>query len=171
MAIPYFHAMQFLSLIRGPLVDDWGTDQVEILTDRATRNNNPIPRNNGTHWTELETASDAAFTDMAKQQNAHAALQQLTMRGDELDSYISMFKHLASRAGYALTEAGTVHLFALGLKSKLMDTVLHRDTQPTTFDEWVTAAKTELQKYKCRLAFKNPASVKYQWARPYHPID
>ena len=88
------------------------------LTDRANRNNNPIPRNNGTHWTELETAFDAAFTDTAKQQNAHAALQQLTMRGDELDSYISTFKHLASRAGYALAEAGTVHLFVLGLKSK-----------------------------------------------------
>ena len=25
-----------------------------------------------------------------------------------------------------------------------MDAVLHRDTQPTTFDEWVAAAKTEL---------------------------
>ena len=79
MAVPYFRAMQFLSLIRGPLVDDWVSDQVEILTDRANRNNNPIPRNNGTHWTELETAFDAAFTDTAKQQNAHAALQQLTM--------------------------------------------------------------------------------------------
>ena len=153
--------MQFLSLIRGPLVDDWVSNQVETLTDRAIRNNNPILSNNDVHWTELQTAFNAAFTDTAKQQNTHAALQQLTMRGDELDSYISMFKHLASHAGYALTEAGTIHLFALGLKSKLMDAVLHRDNQPNTFDEWVTAAKAKLQKYKCRLAFKNPASVKY----------
>ena len=90
------------------------------------------------------------------------------MRGDDLDSYIATFKHLAKQAGYALTEAGTVHLFTLGLKDKLMDAILHRDTQPNTFDEWVTAARTELQKYTRRQAFKNPNFAKYQWTQPRH---
>ena len=49
-----------------------------------------------------------------------------------------------------------------------MDAVLHQDTQPTTFDEWVTMAKTELQKYTRRQAFKNPEYAKFQWIRPKH---
>jgi hypothetical protein len=36
MIVPYFRAMQFLSLIRGPLVDDWVSDQVTILMERAS---------------------------------------------------------------------------------------------------------------------------------------
>src|SRR6266436_7297404 len=133
--------------MRGPIVDDWVSDQVTILMDRASQAANPVPRTSAVHWTELQTAFDAAFTDTTKQQNAHAALQQLQMRGDDLDSYITTFKHLAGQAGYALTEAGTVHLFALNLKPKLMDAVMHRDTQPLTFDQWVEAARMELQKY------------------------
>jgi hypothetical protein len=163
--------MQFLSLIRGRAVEDWVSDQVQILMDRAMRAQNPIPHGNDIHWTELETAFDAAYTDTAKQQNAHVALQQLQMRKDDLDAYIATFKHLASKAGYALTEAGTVHLFALGLKPALLDAVLLRDTQPTTFTQWAEAARTELQKFVHRQTFKNPSVTKYQWVKPQRPVD
>jgi hypothetical protein len=90
MTIPYFRAVQCLSLIRGPIVDDWVSDQVNELMNRASRVNNPVPRTEAVHWTELQTNFDAAFTDTAKQLNAHSALQQLQMRGDDLDSYIAM---------------------------------------------------------------------------------
>ena len=171
MITPYARAMQFLSLIRGPRVDDWVGDQLQTLTDRATRAANPIAHGEPVHWTELMTAFDAAFTDTAKQQNAHIALQQLQMRKDDLDGYVATFKHLASRAGYPLTEAGTVHLFALGLKPGLLDAILYRDTQPTTFDQWVTAARTETQKFVHRQSFKNPGMMKYQWVKPSQPTD
>jgi hypothetical protein len=166
MTVPYFRAMQFLSLIRGPLVDDWVSDQVNELMERATDVNNPVPRTEEVHWTALQTAFDSAFTDTAKKQNAHNALQQLQMRGDDLDSYVATFKHLAKQAGYPLAEAGTVHLFALNLKPGLMDSILHRDVQPDTFDEWVDAARTELQKYFKRLSYKSPNFTKYRWMQP-----
>jgi hypothetical protein len=171
MTVPYFRAMQFLSLIRGPLVDDWVSDQVTILMERASRTNNPVARGEAEHWTELETAFDAAFTDTAKQQHAHAALQQLQMRKDDLDAYIATFKHLAVQAGYALTEAGTVHLFALGLKRELMNAIMHRDTQPVTFQQWVDAAHTEQQKFMRRQAFTHPNFAKYQWTQPQRHVD
>jgi hypothetical protein len=166
MTPPYFHAMQFLSLIRGPVVKDWVSDQVQILMDRATQAQNPITHREAVHWTELEITFNATFTDTAKQQNAHVALQQLQMKKDDLDAYIATFKHLASRAGYALTEAGTIHLFALGLKLALLDAILHRDTQPTTFNQWTEAARIKLQKFVCRQTFKNPPFLKYQWVKP-----
>jgi hypothetical protein len=97
---------------------------------------------------------------------AHSALQQLTMKGDNLDSYVATFKHLAKRAGYDLTNLGTVHLFAYGLKKGLRSAIMHRDTQPDTFEQWVTAAQNEQKKFARRQAFDKADFVKYQWAAP-----
>lgn len=65
------------------------------------------------------------------------------MRGEDLDGYIATFKHIAKKAGYQLNEAGTMHLFALVPKPKLMDAIMHCDTQPTTMNEWIDAATRE----------------------------
>ena len=69
------------------------------------------------------------------------------MKGDVLDGYIAAFKHLAKEAGYALDVAETVNIFALGLKRGLMAAILHRDNQPDTMEDWITAARTERQKF------------------------
>jgi len=47
------------------------------------------------------------------------------MRGNDLDSYATTFKHLAKVAGYDLTNLGTVHLFAMGLKGGLRNAILN----------------------------------------------
>jgi hypothetical protein len=44
MATPYYHVMQHLSQIKGPLVDDWKDDQIQDLVDKTTRTQNPIAR-------------------------------------------------------------------------------------------------------------------------------
>jgi len=86
------------------------------------------------------------------------------MRGDDLDSYTATFKHLAKVAGYDLANLETVHLFAMGLKAGLRNTILHRDNQPTTFNEWVATAQSKMQKFARRQAFANKDYAKYQWA-------
>ena len=47
-----------------------------------------------------------------KKQQALTAIQQLVMKGDDLDTYIATFEHLAQEAGYALDAARTVNMFA-----------------------------------------------------------
>jgi hypothetical protein len=86
------------------------------------------------------------------------------MKDDDLDTYISKFKHLARDAGYDLTAMGTVDLFALGLREKLFNACMYRQTQPESFNDWVTAAKEELIKRARRYAMQESA---YQ-SRPYH---
>jgi hypothetical protein len=66
-------------------------------------------------WMDYMTAFDAAFTDTTRRQTAQAQLKHLRMKDDDLDMYISSFKHLARDAGYDLTAMGTADLFALGL--------------------------------------------------------
>jgi hypothetical protein len=86
------------------------------------------------------------------------------MKDNDLDTYISKFKHLARDAGYDLTAMGTADLFALGLREKLFNVCMYRQTQPESFNNWVTAAKKELIKRAQRYAMQESA---YQ-SCPYH---
>jgi hypothetical protein len=92
------------------------------------------------------TAFDDAFTDTTRRQMAQAKLKHLRMKDDDLDTYISAFKHLARDAGYDLTAMGTVDLFALGLREKLFNACMYRQMQPESFNDWVTATKEEVIK-------------------------
>ncbi len=127
MTLPYYRTATALSLIKGPLINDWVFDQIQILQNRHHRTVDPVGKDQDKHWNEFIAAFDAAFLDSTKAQQAHVALQQLNMRGNDLDSYTATFKHLAKVAGYNLTNLGTVHLFAMGLKAGLRNAILHQD--------------------------------------------
>jgi hypothetical protein len=169
MQNPYYRTMQALSLIKGPLVNDWVDDQITDLMEKVSRQQNPIPRTEPALWTDFMAAFNAAFTDTTKRQKAQTAIQQLRMRGDDLDSYVSTFRHIARDAEYALDANGTIHLFALGLKPGLLDAILHRDAQPNTMEEWITSARTEQQKYAHRQALKYPHQAHFQWVNQRQP--
>jgi hypothetical protein len=169
MQNPYYRTMQALSLIKGPLVNDWVDDQITDLMEKVSRQQNPIPRTEPALWTDFMAAFNAAFTDTTKRQKAQTAIQQLRMRGDDLDSYVSTFRHIARDAEYALDANGTIHLFALGLKPGLLDAILHRNAQPNTMEEWITSAQTEQQKYARRQALKYPHQAHFQWVNQRQP--
>jgi hypothetical protein len=164
MRTPYYRVMQHLSLIKGPLVNDWKADQISDLVEKTTRAANPIGYDEDILWNEYIQTFNDAFTDTTKKQKAQSELKHLRMRDDDLDTYIARFKHLARDAGYDLTALGTADLFALGLRQKLFDASMYRDTQPETFDEWVTAAKAEQTKRARRYAMQESA---YQ-SQAYH---
>ena len=65
MTVPYFRAMYALSLMRGPHINDWVNNQVTILRESSTCQQNPIPRNDEQHWNDLKTAFENAYTDTA----------------------------------------------------------------------------------------------------------
>ena len=114
-----------MSLIKGPLVNDWANDQVTELCNKVTCTQNPIGCNREVLWTEFSAAFTATFTDTARAQNTHMALMHLRMRGSNLDTYIAMFKHLANQANYQLNDTTTIHHFAKGLKRGLQTAILY----------------------------------------------
>jgi len=72
----------------------------------------------------------------------------LKMYQDNLDTYISTFKHLCTQANYDITTEGTMHLFAQGLKQKLLESILYRQGGiPTNINEWEDAARDEMKKH------------------------
>ena len=166
MTTPYLRTMYALSLIKGPLVNDWVHDQVTALREKVSRVNNPIGRDEEILWTMFEAEFTNAFTDTAKAQNAHAALEQLTMRGDDLDTYISTFKHLAKDAGYDLNDQAVHHMFGRGLGGKLLYKVLSRETPPISMTGWEDAARAEKVKEARLQAMIHPGKQRYRWVAP-----
>lgn len=164
---PYLRSMYFLSLIEGPHVDDWVNDQVLDLRDQTTRANNPVLRTDEVLWTELRNKFITAYTDTAKAQQAWQTLQSLRMYKGDLDTYIATFRHLARKAGYDTNTLATINIFVGGLDQGLRRAVLRRDTAPTTFEEWVTMARTERDKHERELGYE--ARFKYAWTQLERP--
>ena len=163
MGSPYLRTMLALTLIKGPLVDDWAADQVEELETKVNRPNNPIDTTDETLWTDFVTAFDSNFSDVTKKEQALTALYHLRMQKDRFDDYIATFKHYAKQAQFDLTHPATIRLFAMGIEKGLQDAILHRDTQPTTIQEYIDAGHMEIQKYQNRQSIKYPGHAKYQW--------
>ena len=168
MQTAYLRTVLCLSLIKGPLVNNWVADQLGILNNKVKCTQNPIAKDNEDLWNEFQTAFDTAFTDTTQQQKAQSAILFLRMKGEDLEGYIVTFKHLARKAGYELDAKGTTRLFALGLKRKLMDAVMHRNTQPETMNEWIDAATREQRKYYNRQAYTHPDHIRYEWTTQSH---
>jgi len=137
---PYLRAIYFLSLIKGPLVNDWVNDQVTDLRDKVVHTVNPIAQTEDILWNDVRDAFIAAYADTARAQNAYTKLQHLKMHKGDLDMYIATFKHLARDARYDTNTASTVNMFAQNLETGLLSSIMHRERLPITFMEWIATA-------------------------------
>ena len=163
MIVPYFRAMYILSLMKGPIVDDWVHDQVTALREKTTRNQNPIDRNDEVLWNDFNTAFTNAFTDTAKEQTAHQKLMALKMYKNDIDNYIATFENLVRDAGYDRTSTGTMHLFAQGLNPQILKDILYSNTIPTTMNDWQKAAREEIKKQAFRETMLPSNKPRYKW--------
>jgi hypothetical protein len=85
-----------------------------------------------------------AWKDSVKVQTAYEQLMQLTMKNNDIDTYIANFDRLALAAEWELTAKGTLAHFCRGLEPKVYRCTLNRDTLPTTMDQWKDAICKEV---------------------------
>jgi Retrotransposon gag protein len=111
MKQPYARVATALSLIHRPKVDDWVDEQLKDLELKICT----TPCSDETLWTNFETAFADAFTDMAKREDAYQKLKHLKMKDELVDDYITTFNSLATKAGWELTNKGTINAFRSGL--------------------------------------------------------
>jgi len=140
MSNPYLCTMYFLSLIKGPLVNDWVNDQVTNLRNKVVCTVNLIAWTEDVLWNDIRDAFIAAYADTAKAQTAFTKLQYLKMHKGDLDIYIATFKHLARDAEYNTNTASTINMFTQNLKTGLLSAIMHREHLPITFTEWIATA-------------------------------
>ena len=106
MISPYKWVALTLSIIRGPLVDDWVYEWIDHLYNQCHTNN--VPMEDDIHWAEFETAFTDGFIDLHKVTKATTELQNLRIRTGDLDRYVSQFRSLANKAGYDLDTLFTI---------------------------------------------------------------
>ena len=61
------------------------------------------------------------------------------MKDDDLNTYVSRFKTLATTAGYAHNNPETVDIFVQGLARWIVFKILDRETTSDIFKGWVAA--------------------------------
>jgi len=160
----YLCAMYFLSLIKGPLVNNWVNDQVTDLRNKVIRTVNPIAQTEDVLWNDVRDAFIAAYMDTAKAQTAFTKLQHLKMHKGNLDMYITIFKHLARDVGYNTNTVSTINMFAQNLETRLLSAIMHRERLPITFTEWIAAARREKENYEIQQAVLHPQKHQFKWA-------
>jgi Retrotransposon gag protein len=135
-----------------------------------------MPRSDETLWTDFEMAFTDAFTDTAKKEDAYQKLKHLKMKDELVDDYITTFNSLAAKAGWELTNEGTIDAFRSGLRPGTLNAIMNRDVWPKTMAQWQQVACDELQKYlakKAILSFRPQNSnqgnlgTRTQWQRRF----
>jgi hypothetical protein len=71
---------------------------------------------------------------------------QLTMKGDDINTYIATFDRLVLAAEWELAAKGTLAHFHRGLEPKVHHHALQHDTLPTTMDQWKDAIRKEISR-------------------------
>jgi Retrotransposon gag protein len=148
MKQPYARIATALSLIRGPKVDDWVDEQLKELEQKVRT----TPRSDETLWTEFEAAFTSAFTNTAKKEDAYQKLKHLKMKDELVDDYITAFNSLAAKAGWELSNAGTIDAFRSRLQPGTLNAIMNRDVWPDTMPQWQQAAQDEMHKYLAKKA-------------------
>ncbi|KAH9168127.1 hypothetical protein EDB89DRAFT_2074247 [Lactarius sanguifluus] len=155
LAIPYPRAMTFLSYIRGPLVDDWVTEQFEWLKGQC---NTGVLMTELNLWNIVHNRFIQAYTDTAERTKARKSLQTLSMKGEDIDTYVTTFSNLIHKVGYNPDEATTLEMFQDGLPNQLVINTT-RFHHPITWDDWKVAARLQQTEYmvlKDRLGKNKP---------------
>ena len=101
----------------------------------------PIYANNDKNlWNEFVAKFGRAFADTAAAEQAYADLNNLEMKGDEVDEYIASYENLLARAGWDRTAHGSIEMFKQGLRKGIHAGILQKDPLPVSIDEWQAAA-------------------------------
>jgi Retrotransposon gag protein len=101
-----------------------------------------------TIWQAFEDEFVAAFTDTTRREQATLDLINISMKGDNLDTYMATFEHLQEHAGWEVDAQGTILMFRRGLKAPLARAIVERmHPRPATLQAWYTAARTQHAAY------------------------
>jgi Retrotransposon gag protein len=85
-----------------------------------------------------------AFTNTTKKEDAYQKLKHLKMKDKLVDDYISTFNSLAAKAGWELSNEGTIDAFCAGLQPGTLNAIMNHDAWPKTMMQWQQAARDEL---------------------------
>jgi hypothetical protein len=90
--------------------------------------------------------------DTAKKEDTYQKLKHLKMKDELIDNYITVFNSLAAKAGWELSNEGTIDAFHAGLHPGTLNAIMNQDTWPKSMAQWQQAARDELHNYLAKKA-------------------
>ncbi len=102
-----------------------------------------------------------------EKQKAQHNVQELKMKGDDLDGFIAQFATTAKKAGYDLDGKATLDVFQRALPYKLVANCVKFD-HPVTWNDWTSAARHHQQEYiylkeRVKGGEQQEGATKFQW--------
>ena len=94
MTNPFKRCIYFLGLVHGPCIEDWVIDQVSVLKEVMTWDDNQIPKTSERLWNDLKGSFELSFSHTRKVEQARNELNCLEMEGNKIDDYIAKFENL-----------------------------------------------------------------------------
>jgi hypothetical protein len=128
-----------LSFIQGDVVREWKNEVLDYI--RPVN----IPDNEHT-WNDFIAMFRAQYTDSSKGERARLAIEQIKLKGYDIDQYISNFVTLARDAEYDLNATGTRRFFVAGLSFGVANETVKAN--PRNWDQLKTAAIAAAQHYQ-----------------------
>ena len=131
--------------MHGPSIDTWVDYEGGWLQHRT----NPqveghLQDTDEALWDEFARDFKNAWKDTASVINAEEQLSRLTMKGLEIDNYVSTFTRLAVAAEFELDSKALIGRFQSGLTKRVHCHILNRENLPRTLDQWKEAARKEV---------------------------
>jgi hypothetical protein len=142
----YQRAMLFLTYIQGPIVNEWvkGVNawlRGQIIHQRWAPHDERL-------WTEVFDSFNRQFANVMEQEDAQAALAKgLQLDKGDLDKLITEFEQLVRHAGYDINQDLVLRIFTSALPNTMYEYILRTLPQPTTYEQWRSAAIDQQQVY------------------------
>jgi hypothetical protein len=146
MRTAYQRAMLFLTYIQGPVVNKWvkGVNawlRGQIVNQRWAPNDERL-------WNEVFDSFNRQFANVMEQEDAQAALAKgLQLEKGDLDKLITEFEQLVCHAGYNINQDLVLRIFTSALPNTMYEYILRNLPQPTTYEQWRTAAIDQQRVY------------------------
>jgi len=137
MINPMKRAALMLRFIKGPNVKDWTKCWTNWMVREFTTGR---PTTDEHYWSEVARGFQVTFQDTGARERAEDKLRHLAFIPNEVDTFITQFESLATKATYDLDAQPTLSLYASKLPFKMVDHI-YKVVRPLDFQGWAEATR------------------------------
>ncbi len=137
MMNPIKHAALMLGFIKGPNVKDWTKRWTNWMINEFTTGR---PTTDEHYWSEVARGFQIAFQDTGARERAEDKLRHLAFIPNEVDTFITQFESLATKATYDLDAQPMLSLYVSKLPFKMVDHI-YKVVRPVDFQGWAKATR------------------------------
>ena len=135
MINPMKRVALMLGFIKGPNVKDWTKCWTNWMVREFTTGR---PTTDEHYWSEVSRGFQIVFQDMGARERAEDKLRHLAFIPNEVDTFITQFESLATKATYNLDAQPTLSLYASKLPFKMVDHI-YKVVRLVDFQGWAEA--------------------------------